>query len=435
MNFLFTFLNIYKSNNKTNLSILEDKVKLQIPQAWSEQLIDFNGFSQFIENEIQPNSLKLNINDKEESSPYIDTLNTRFTKLQNNTIGFLNSINETTTKFNDFFLQQINQLSNSSIKAEEKITAANSLNNIKSVLYLTFFKFAVLLDKFDNVSGLSIGDSFLNNIICQNPVFYTETLEKINNILRNIKSFEFNDNENDQSKNYEMALIASVDNYADILKQVFTIFQEYNVNIIDFQVAKASQNMVSVSLILDLNFQFIEMYSKIKDIINSFNASVSVKALGSKTLLTKEEKEKEEVKEENNNIEIPHKDYVATLINKEKLNSEFLNHWFEFLADNKITVKSVRRLNKATEPYVRCMDVFLDIPEQLEIDQLKKKIFELTSTYKTDIALQVDDVYRRNKRLIVFDMDSTLIQQECIDEIARHAGVVKEVSVRYKIIY
>jgi len=428
MNFLFTFLNIYKSNNKTNLSILEDKVKLQIPQAWSEQLIDFNGFSQFIDNEIQPNSLKLNINGNEESSPYIDTINNRFTKLQNNTVGFLNSINATTAKFNDFFLQQINQFSNSSIKAEEKVTAADNLNNIKSVLYLTFFKFAVLLDKFDNISGLSIGDSFLNNIICQNPVFHTETLEKINNIFRNNKSFEFNDNENDPSKNYEMALFTSADNYADILKQIFAIFQEYSVNIIDFQVAKASQNMVSVSLILDLNFQFIEMYSKIKDIINSSNASVSVKALGSKTLLTKEEKEKEEVKEENNNIEVPHKNYVATLINKEKLDSEFLNHWFEFLADNKIIVKRVRRLNRATEPNVRCMDVFLDIPEQLEIDQLKKKIFELTSTFKTDIALQVDDVYRRNKRLIVFDMDSTLIQQECIDEIARHAGVVKEVS-------
>ncbi|ORX81239.1 phosphoserine phosphatase serb [Anaeromyces robustus] len=74
------------------------------------------------------------------------------------------------------------------------------------------------------------------------------------------------------------------------------------------------------------------------------------------------------------------------------------------------------------------MDVFLHIPNETDISNLKKQIFDLTSTYKTDIALQVDNVYRKNKRLIVFDMDSTLIQQEVIDEIARHAGVVKEVS-------
>lgn len=38
-------------------------------------------------------------------------------------------------------------------------------------------------------------------------------------------------------------------------------------------------------------------------------------------------------------------------------------------------------------------------------------------------------MFRKNKRLVIFDMDSTLIQQEVIDEIARHAGVVDAVSV------
>ena len=434
MKFLCSFMNMHKSNSKTNLSIMEDEVKRQIPKAWSEQLIDFNGFSEFIKNEIQPNNLKLNSNDKE-SSNYIDILNTRFEKLQHNTTVFLKSINEATSKFNNFFLQQINQLSNSSIKIEEKATAADSLSNIQSILYLTYFKLAIILDKFDNASSLSIGDSFLDNIVRQNSVFHAETSEKINNTIRTFKSIESNDNEIDTSRNYEMIMITSTDEYANILKQVFAIFQKYNVNVIDFQVSKTSQNVVSVSLILDLNFQFIEMYNNIKNIISSADASVSVRALGSKTLLIKEEKEKETKEGVKENMEDIYKNYVATLINDKKLDSEFLNHWFQFLADNKIIVKRVRRLNRATEPNIRCMDVFLDIPKQIEIDVLKKQIFELTSTYKTDIALQVDDVYRKNKRLIVFDMDSTLIQQECIDEIARHAGVVKEVSVRYKIIY
>ena len=45
-----------------------------------------------------------------------------------------------------------------------------------------------------------------------------------------------------------------------------------------------------------------------------------------------------------------------------------------------------------------------------------------------DIAFQVDDVYRRNRRLIAFDMDSTLIQTEVIDELAAAAGVEAEVA-------
>ena len=45
-----------------------------------------------------------------------------------------------------------------------------------------------------------------------------------------------------------------------------------------------------------------------------------------------------------------------------------------------------------------------------------------------DFSLQKDTMYRRMRRLICFDMDSTLIQAECIDELAKRAGVGKEVS-------
>jgi phosphoserine phosphatase len=45
-----------------------------------------------------------------------------------------------------------------------------------------------------------------------------------------------------------------------------------------------------------------------------------------------------------------------------------------------------------------------------------------------DIAFQADDVYRRNRRLVAFDMDSTLIQAEVIDELAKAAGVGPQVA-------
>jgi len=45
-----------------------------------------------------------------------------------------------------------------------------------------------------------------------------------------------------------------------------------------------------------------------------------------------------------------------------------------------------------------------------------------------DVAFQHDNVYRRNRRLVAFDMDSTLIQTEVSDELARLAGVGDQVA-------
>ena len=50
-----------------------------------------------------------------------------------------------------------------------------------------------------------------------------------------------------------------------------------------------------------------------------------------------------------------------------------------------------------------------------------------------DISFQKDDIYRRSRRLICFDMDSTLVHTECIDELAARAGVgdqVREITAQ-----
>jgi phosphoserine phosphatase len=61
-------------------------------------------------------------------------------------------------------------------------------------------------------------------------------------------------------------------------------------------------------------------------------------------------------------------------------------------------------------------------------DALRKQVLSAAHDLNCDIAVQLDNVYRRNRRMIAFDMDSTLIQAEVIDELARVHGVVDEVS-------
>jgi phosphoserine phosphatase len=52
---------------------------------------------------------------------------------------------------------------------------------------------------------------------------------------------------------------------------------------------------------------------------------------------------------------------------------------------------------------------------------------EISRTLNVDISFQEDNMYRRNRRLVCFDMDSTLIQTEVIDELADRAGVGEQV--------
>ena len=58
----------------------------------------------------------------------------------------------------------------------------------------------------------------------------------------------------------------------------------------------------------------------------------------------------------------------------------------------------------------------------------KKSLLDLAHQYDIDIAFQEDNIFRRNRRLVVFDMDSTLIDAEVIDELAIEAGVGQQVA-------
>lgn len=61
-------------------------------------------------------------------------------------------------------------------------------------------------------------------------------------------------------------------------------------------------------------------------------------------------------------------------------------------------------------------------------EKMKCDFIDISKETGVDIAFQEDNIYRRNRRLVCFDMDSTLIQTEVIDELARRAGVYEEVS-------
>jgi phosphoserine phosphatase len=70
----------------------------------------------------------------------------------------------------------------------------------------------------------------------------------------------------------------------------------------------------------------------------------------------------------------------------------------------------------------------LDVNTVPSLNRLKERLIAKSNELNIDLALQKMEAYRKNKRLVFFDMDSTLIDMELIDEMARRAGVYKEVS-------
>lgn len=63
-----------------------------------------------------------------------------------------------------------------------------------------------------------------------------------------------------------------------------------------------------------------------------------------------------------------------------------------------------------------------------DAEALRAEFLTIAQELNVDIAFQQDSVFRRNRRLVVFDMDSTLIDAEVIDELAKAAGVGEQVA-------
>ncbi|KAI9184338.1 Phosphoserine phosphatase [Blastocladiella emersonii ATCC 22665] len=125
--------------------------------------------------------------------------------------------------------------------------------------------------------------------------------------------------------------------------------------------------------------------------------------------------------------------YTATVLNQAGLAPAFLHTFTRLLLRYRISVERMGRLNStattgAGTSALTCIDYQLSVPRDADTDAFRSDLFALSAPYGTDVALQEATVFRRSKRLVVFDMDSTLIQQEVIDEIARDAGVVDQVA-------
>ena len=111
----------------------------------------------------------------------------------------------------------------------------------------------------------------------------------------------------------------------------------------------------------------------------------------------------------------------------------------EIVAEQGLNIDAIQRLtgrppltDDATPLAKACIE-FSVRGTPADRDEMQGRFIKIAAEEGFDISLQEDTMYRRCRRLICFDMDSTLIQTECIDQLAEKAGVgdkVREITER-----
>jgi phosphoserine phosphatase len=116
--------------------------------------------------------------------------------------------------------------------------------------------------------------------------------------------------------------------------------------------------------------------------------------------------------------------YVVTILGGE-VNAAALARISSILADHAVNIE---RISKLTQGQLRCVEFLITTAPDLDVKIMTRKLLHAGASLGVDIAVQKESLYRRAKRLVVMDMDSTLIQVEVIDELARVAGVGEQVA-------
>jgi phosphoserine phosphatase len=117
------------------------------------------------------------------------------------------------------------------------------------------------------------------------------------------------------------------------------------------------------------------------------------------------------------------KDYVLCCVSTQELNQSFLDEIKSVLQNFGAKTADFENL---CENGLRAVEIHVSLPEE---ERVKIELLNLSNNYQIDMALIPHDDHRLNRKLIVFDMDSTLIQHEVIVEMAKVHGIGEQVKV------
>ncbi|MBF2755917.1 MAG: phosphoserine phosphatase SerB [Gammaproteobacteria bacterium AqS3] len=124
--------------------------------------------------------------------------------------------------------------------------------------------------------------------------------------------------------------------------------------------------------------------------------------------------------------------HIVTLVSR-KVYARQISAITEICSKHNLTIDNITRLSGRVPLDGECDSqvhacVEFSVRGAVDNKKLRRAFLRVTRKQPVDISVQVDDIYRRNRRVVILDMDSTLITGEVIDELGRHHGVGAEIS-------
>ena len=124
--------------------------------------------------------------------------------------------------------------------------------------------------------------------------------------------------------------------------------------------------------------------------------------------------------------------HIVTLLSR-RIRGEEIARLTEIVARHGLNIDKINRLSGRVSPDAaaesdRACVEFSVRGDLADAAAVRRDFLELASELDVDIAYQEDNMFRRTRRLVAFDMDSTLIEAEVIDELAKRAGVGEQVA-------
>ena len=115
--------------------------------------------------------------------------------------------------------------------------------------------------------------------------------------------------------------------------------------------------------------------------------------------------------------------YVFSMMGEDRLG--ILASLSSILASHRVNIETINLQVRNNWIYNQ---LILDLSDDTNVEELRSDLRHSCEKFQLSMVLQKESIYRKNKKLIAFDMDSTLVQGETIVEIARHVDKAEEME-------
>lgn len=191
-----------------------------------------------------------------------------------------------------------------------------------------------------------------------------------------------------------------------VLAGITKVLADANVNIVDIEQI-VIRRLLSLFLLVDLSTSKLS-YSDVRDSLlrkgDALSVQTTVAPAEEYITNTKESEEK--------------KTYAITVLGVDR--PGIVANISGELAGMKVNIEQIKMISRGA---LLAMGMLVDIPQEADLNDVKLRLGHVCEKLSMDFIIQPEDVYRQKKKLVVFDMDSTIIDAEVIDELAKVVGV------------